>query len=157
MKMKLTKKQIYEMYKKGISVKALAKRIGKSESSVYRYLNEMREKYRFPELKQEIKEVLLCGDFEKFIRNLDYSDICLLRRELNLYGYNKKEKVNSILKYFESYSILGIYPDNLTHSIIKKAYFRKARETHPDLNGNDGSEFKEVKKAYTKLQEKVLA
>ena len=156
--MKINKYQIYEMYQKGISVSELAERIGKSKPTVYRYINEIRDEFRYPEIRDEIKRNLYYGDFERYIRSLNYSDISLIRRKFNLFGYDKESKINSILKYFKSYSILGVYPENISRDIVKKAYFKKAKQTHPDRTKNtDSTQFKEVHIAYENLMKQVTA
>jgi len=155
-KMNISKEEIYEMYQKGMSVSDLSDNIGKSKSTIYRYINEAQDKIRYPQLRKEIRDVLLTGDFEEYIRNLEYSDVCILRRKFNLYGYDKKSKINSILKYFKSYSILGIYPENINRDIVKKAYFKMAKRTHPDSTKNkDSTQFKEVNVAYQNLMKQV--
>lgn len=50
--------------------------------------------------------------------------------------------------------ILGITTENFTAKEVKKAYYQKALETHPDKNKTDGSaeRFNEVQDAYTYLR-----
>mgnify|MGYP003628534594 FL=1 len=51
------------------------------------------------------------------------------------------------LKRSSSHEILGVDSD-CSESEIKKAFFKRARETHPDRVGGDGEEFKKVRAAY---------
>jgi len=145
-----------EMYNEGWKVEIIATTISRSKSTVYRYIQEQQDEIRFPILKDLIKKNLLCGDFKGFIESLSYNDICFLRRKYKLYGYDKKSKIKAILDYFKHFSILGIYPDERTKEMIKKAFFRRAKETHPDKNKNvdkSGKEFQEVYQSYTYLME----
>ncbi|MFW9971903.1 MAG: DnaJ domain-containing protein [Candidatus Odinarchaeota archaeon] len=157
--MKTYKEYLYDCYMLGDSVKEIAKIINRSTSTVYRYINEMHEKIRYPQMKNEIRSILLCGNFTKYVNELSYRDVCLLARRFQLYGTTRKDKINSILKYFKSYSILGIFPENLSKAIVKKAYKKRARETHPDLNKNfdkAGKEFIEVQRAYNQIIAEVI-
>lgn len=150
------KRVALEMYDEGWKVKVIAKTIKRSKSTVYRYTQEQHDEVRYPILKDLIKKNLLCGDFKGFIGSLSYQDICLLRRKYNLYGYDKKSKIKAILDHFKHFSILGIYPDEATKELIKKTFFRRAKETHPDRNKNvdkSGKEFQEVYQSYNYLME----
>lgn len=51
---------------------------------------------------------------------------------------------------YELFKILGIKPTT-DWGEIKKAYRAKAKETHPDVNGNE-EEFEKVQNAYEKLK-----
>tara|TARA_R110000765_G_scaffold73293_2_gene143476 strand:- start:207 stop:620 length:414 start_codon:yes stop_codon:yes gene_type:complete len=46
-----------------------------------------------------------------------------------------------------SHELLGVDPD-CSEKEIKQAFFKRARETHPDKIGGDGEEFKKVREAY---------
>ena len=151
---KYIKEITYLMYQKGIKVSFIAQRINKSKSTVYKYIQGEYDSKRYPIIKAEIKKILLQGDFKQFIQNLSYKDLSLLRRKFGLWGTSKQEKLHSIQEYFKSYSILGVYPENLSKAIVKSAFKKKAKETHPDLNKHldkSGKEFQEVYSAYTQL------
>ncbi len=151
---KTFKEYLYDSYMCGDSVKDIAESINKSKSTVYKYLEEMKNKIRYPILKAQIKSVLIQGDFKFFIENLNYSDICLIRRKFNLSGYDKETKIKAILEYFKNFSVLGLYPEELTKLKIKLAFRKRAKETHPDSNKNVdkyGKEFQEVYNAYSVL------
>ena len=151
---KYIKEITYQMYQKGIKVSFIAQRINKSKSTVYRYIQEEYDFKRYPIIKAEIKKILLQGDFKNFIQNLSYKDLSLLRRKFGLWGTTKQEKIHAIQEYFKSYSILGVYPEKLSKAIVKSAFKKKAKETHPDLNKHldkSGKEFQEVYSAYTQL------
>ncbi len=153
---KTFKEYLYECYMSGDSVKEIAKVIKKSTSTVYKYIQEEYDLYRYPEIRAEIKKVLLQGDFETYIRNLSFKDISLIRRKFSLWGTTKQEKIHAILKYFKSYSILGVHPEHLSRAIVKSAFRKKAKETHPDLNKHldkAGKEFQEVYQSYQYLME----
>ncbi|KKL66082.1 hypothetical protein LCGC14_2148560 [marine sediment metagenome] len=155
---KTFKEYLYDCYKSGDSVKEIAKVINKSTSTVYRYIQEIHDKIRYPEMRNEIKVVLISKDFLKYVNELSFRDICLLCRNFGLFGYTRKERTNSILKYFFSYSILGVFPEHLSRAIVKRAYKKKAKETHPDLNkqyNKTGTEFIAVKNAYNYIMEQV--
>ncbi len=148
------KELTYQMYQKGIKVSFIAQRISKSKSTVYKYIQEEYDSRRYPVIKAEIKQILLQGDFKHFIQNLSYKDVSLLRRKFRLWGTTKQEKLHAIQEYFKSYSLLGVYPENLSKAIVKSAFKKKAKETHPDLNKHldkSGKEFQEVYSAYTQL------
>ncbi len=150
----LSKKMAYEMFQRGYKTSEIAKAISKSKSTVYKYIQEEYDLHRYPEIRTEIKMVLFQGDFEKYIRNLSFRDISLIRRKFSLWGTTKQEKIHAILKYFKSYSILGVYPEHLSRAIIKSAFRKKAKETHPDLNkrlDKSGKEFQEVHQSYENL------
>lgn len=151
---KYLKEITYLMYRKEHKVAFIAQQIKKSKSTVYKYIQEEYDSKRYPIIKVEIKQVLLEGDFKQFIQNLSYKDLSLLRRKFGLWGTSKQEKLRSIQEYFKSYSILGVYPENLSKAIVKHAFRIKAKETHPDLNKHldkSGKEFQEVYSAYTQL------
>ena len=151
---KTIRKMVLEMYSQGCKVSFIATSINRTKSTVYRYLEQDFDEIRYPILESEIKEVLFQGDLKRYISNLTYRDICVIRRKFNLYGYNKKSKVKAILEYFKHYSILGLYPDRITRDDIKKAFYRKAREVHPDTNKSldkSGKEFQEVYQSYNYL------
>ncbi len=148
------KQMAYEMFQRGYKTTDIAKAIKKSKSTVYKYIQEEYDLHRYPEIRAEIKNVLLQGDFEKYIRNLSFKDISLIRRRFSLWGTSKKEKIHAILEYFKSYSILGVYPEHLSRAIVKSAFRKKAKETHPDLNKHldkSGKEFQEVYQSYQYL------
>jgi len=46
-----------------------------------------------------------------------------------------------------SHDILGVDCDS-SEAEIKKAFFKRAKETHPDKIGGDGEEFRKVRQAY---------
>lgn len=151
---KYLKELTYLMYQNGFKVSDIAKRIGKSKSTIYKYIQEEYDSKRYPIIKTEIKQTLLQGDFKRFVQNLSYKDLSLLRRKFGLWGTTKQEKLRSIQEYFKSYSILGVYPEKLSKAIVKRAFRIKAKETHPDLNKHldkSGKEFQEVYSAYTQL------
>ncbi|KKM85093.1 hypothetical protein LCGC14_1292500 [marine sediment metagenome] len=151
---KTDKKIILEMYGEGWKVSIIAKTVSKGQSTIYKILQEDYDKNRFPILKDLITKALLQEDFTQFIRSLTYRDICLLRRTYKLSGFDKETKIKAILAYFKHFSILGIYPDDLTRDSIKKAFFRKAKEVHPDLNKREtkrGEKFQEVYQSYNYL------
>ena len=78
----------------------------------------------------------------------------LINKELGLYGYNKQTKIERTLNYFKHFSILGLYPENLSRTDIKKAFRQKAKTTHPDLNpqyAKIGKEFQAVYESYEYL------
>ncbi len=150
------KKISLEMYSNGWKVSVISKVVQKAESTIYSYLQEEYDNIRFPVLKQEIKKALLQEDFRAFVMNLPYKDICLIRRNYHLYGWDKDSKIEAILGYFKHYSVLGLYPDNLNQETIKKAFFRKAKKVHPDLNKEmhkSGKAFQEVHQSYEYLLE----
>ncbi|KKL89288.1 hypothetical protein LCGC14_1916190 [marine sediment metagenome] len=92
--------------------------------------------------------------FEAYVNNLSYKDISLIRRKFRLYGSDKASKIKTIIEYFKDFSILGLYPENLTKDQIKRAFRKKAKETHPDLNktlDKSGKEFQEVYQSYSLL------
>lgn len=152
--LKYIKEITYQMYQKGVKVLEITQKINKSKSTVYKYIQEEYDSRRYPILKTEIKQILLQGDFKQFIQNLSYKDLSLLRRKFGLWGTTKQEKLRSIQEYFRSYSLLGVYPENLSKAIVKSAFKKKAKETHPDLNKHldkSGKEFQEVYSAYTQL------
>jgi len=155
---KLNRKEAYnlaiELRKEGKTVYYIAEGIGRSKSTVYRYLAEHYKEIRLPSLKAEIKQTLLCGNFNQYINYLDYKDLTLISKEFGLCGYDKISKILNIINYFKHFSILGLYPDNLSRLDIKKAFRQKAKETHPDLNkqyGIKGKEFQAVYESYEYL------
>jgi len=148
------KKHALGFKKQGFSVKVIAKKIGVSKVTIYRYFQEEYDKKRYPELKDQIKKVLIQDDLGAFLETLSYKDICLLRRRFDLYGYDRDSKIRAITKYFKHFSILGVYPENLTRSGVKKAFYKKVKKVHPDINkklSRDGREFQEVYQSYTHL------
>jgi curved DNA-binding protein len=50
----------------------------------------------------------------------------------------------------DPYNVLGVDKTS-SHDDIKKAYRRLAKEHHPDKNGGDDSQFKEIAEAYEKI------
>ena len=154
MNKKQAKKMTLNLHSEGYTIYYIADAIGKSKATVYRYLQEDYDETRYPILKEEIKLALIQGDFKFFIENLSYKDICLIRRKFNLSGYDKETKIKAILEYFKNFSVLGLYPEELTKLKIKLAFRKRAKETHPDSNKNVdkyGKEFQEVYNAYSVL------
>ena len=154
MNKKEAKKRTLELKEEGYSVYYIAEAIGKCERTIYLYLAEDYAENRYPVLKAEIKHVLLCGDFQSFVDKLSYKDLTLINKELGLYGYNKQTKIERTLNYFKHFSILGLYPENLSRTDIKKAFRQKAKTTHPDLNpqyAKIGKEFQAVYESYEYL------
>jgi len=151
---KTFKEYIFECYENGDSVKEIAKIINKSKTTVYGYIQVIQDKIRYPILKAEIKIALNYGDFKSFVENLVYKDICIIRRKFRLYGVDKKSKIQAILDFFKDFSILGLFPEELTKLKIKLAYRKMSMKTHPDLNKNldkSGREFQAVYHAYSTL------
>ena len=154
MNKKEAKNKALNLYHQGYTVYYVANAVGKSNTTIYRYLQEEYDEIRYPVLKNQIKEALLQGDFQIFVESLSYKDICLLRRKFRLYGYDKNSKTKAIIKYFKDYSILGLYPENVNRDSIKKAFFKKVKQVHPDLNkelDKSGKEFQEVYQSYNHL------
>ena len=61
------------------------------------------------------------------------------------------KEIEEILGTDTPWAILGIKP-GASQSEIKKAYHKKSRETHPDLNPTkDRKEFQRIQAAYEKL------
>lgn len=61
------------------------------------------------------------------------------------------EQIEELLGKDTPWSILGVKP-GATQDEIKKAYRKKSRETHPDLNPTkDRREFQRIQAAYEKL------
>ena len=149
---------VYDLYMAGKSVSEISKQIKKSKSTVYRYIQEIYDAFRYPEMREEIKKVLLCGNFPKYVNELSWRDVCLITRKFHLYGFSREERTNSILKYFSSYSLLGVYPENLNRAIVKRAYKKTSFKTHPDMNKNlnkAGIEFIAVQNAYNYIMAQV--
>lgn len=150
-------KECYRLYKMGKSVKYIASFFNKGVSTIYAYIQKEYDNEKYPVIRAEIKRELICGNFKYYIESLNYRDLCVIRRKFCLYGSDKKSIINSILKYFKSYSILGLYPENLSRAIVKQAYYRKAKELHPDANkSKDGSEFKEMHQIYESIMREVV-
>jgi DnaJ-class molecular chaperone len=60
-------------------------------------------------------------------------------------------EIEEILGDDSPWGILGVKA-GATQDEIKSAFFRRAKETHPDRNpGKDGSEFRKVRAAYEQL------
>ena len=113
----MDKKQIaFNMHQNGKKVKEIATTLLKSISTIYKYINEVYEALRTPEINTELKQTLLSGDLDKYINALSYKDVCLLKRKFKLSGTNKTTKINSILTYFKTYSLLGIYPNSIQNT-----------------------------------------
>jgi len=151
---KTFKQYLFECYKSGDSVKSIAKTIGKSISTVYKYIQVEMDKIRYPILKAEMKIALNQGNLKYLIEILNYKDICIIKRNFKLSGTNKESKIQAILDYFKDFSILKIFPEELTKLKIKIAFRKRAKETHPDLNkkvGKCGKDFQEVHRVYTNL------
>lgn len=154
MKKAQAKKIAIEMKNKGFKVPDICDAIGKSVSTVYLYLREDYHEKRLPALKQEIKHALLCGDFREYIKSLPYKDLCLIRNEFTHAGYNKLSTIMGIWDYFKDYSLLGLYPENISREEIKRAFKRQAKKVHPDLNpqlSKSGTEFIKLQKSYHHL------
>lgn len=60
------------------------------------------------------------------------------------------DDVKRILGDNNPWEILGLRV-GATQSEIKSAYRKRVRETHPDVTGKDGEEFKQVQAAYEKI------
>ena len=69
------KKMTLNLHSEGYTVYYITEAVGKSKTTIYRYLQEDYEENRFPELEKQIKNVLLCGVFKAFVENLSYKDI----------------------------------------------------------------------------------
>jgi hypothetical protein len=152
------KDKTLQLKRQGYSIRIISKKVGVSQTTIYNYLQEEYDKNRYPILREDIKRVLLQGDLESYLMDLSYRDISVLRRKFKVYGYSKDSKIKALLKYFEHYSILGLYPENLTRSEIKKAFYKKVKKVHPDMNKSldrSGKEFQEVYNSYTYLLARV--
>ena len=60
------------------------------------------------------------------------------------------DDVKRILGNDNPWQILGLQT-GATQAEIKRAYRKRAMETHPDITGSDGEEFKRVQAAYERL------
>lgn len=149
------KERVYCEYSNGVKVSTLIKIVNKSKSTIYRYIQEIRDIIMYPKIVSEIKIAMYDNSLEDYFMHLNYSDLCLIARKIGVWGNTRKDRINRLNEYFRLYSILNIFPENtLTKDDIKRAYKRMAKRTHPDLNKNlskMGKEFQEVHFAYTRL------
>lgn len=76
-----------------------------------------------------------------------------MARQPILYSQNLRNfKSSSVLSAKDYYKILGT-DRNASQSDLKKAYFKKAKEYHPDVNKSAGAKekFAEINEAYETL------
>lgn len=83
-----------------------------------------------------------------------------IARKISMRKYRKYEEANS-MSVDEACKILGIKKKDLkkmSKQDVKKAYWKKAQEVHPDKTGNnDGKDFRNVNNAWDHIQEACYA
>lgn len=112
------KEHVFRLLSHGLSVKTIATRVERSLSTVYKYRREYMKIHVLPQLKREIKNVLLCGDMNVYLKNLSWSKLSLLKCEFNLDGHTRKEKERALYAYFSKNNLLGLYQSRLEVATI---------------------------------------
>jgi curved DNA-binding protein CbpA len=106
-------------------------------------------------LKEEANEFLELND-DEYILKLKNNDNKFNKDEIDYFDNNNNKK--KIVKETGFYDILGI-KSNATSKDIKKAYYIKAKENHPDIHRNDpnaSNKFQKISQAYQILSDDKL-
>lgn len=155
MKKEQAKKLTIKLRNEGFSIYYICKETGKSQASIYRYLQEDYDEKYFPILKDSLKDAISKNNLQEFLDSLSYRELCCLSRNYHQWGQDKRSRKVALLRYFKHFNNLGLYPDGpFTKDDIKRAFRKRAKQVHPDLNkslNKNGAEFQEVYNSYTYL------
>lgn len=142
----------------GHSIKEIAGILNLSESTIYKDYQE----YRVNSI-HAIEYILYKIDklnVRKSLESLTYSDICVLSKRFQC-GYwirKKSKKIEKLVPFLNMFYYFNLNPANYTKDQIKIAYFRKAKEVHPDKTKRDTSkEFNDLNTIYNTLLKTIEA
>ena len=159
-KMKIPKnyriKEIVKLLSRGYKVKEIAKVLSVSVSTIYRDYQNFRLNANFV-----ISDILYKIDkinIEKSLQKLSYSDICLLAKRFNCCYWirSKLGKISKLVPFLSVFFYFDLNPVSFTKESIKRAYFKKAKQLHPDMTKKDtNKEFCNMKIYYNVLLKTV--
>lgn len=152
---KQAKENAIELRSKGFSIYYICKETGKSQASIYRYLQEDYDEKCFPILKESLKDAISKNGLQAFLDSLSYQELCCFSRQFHQWGQDKRGRKVALMRYFKHFNNLGFFPESsFSKDDIKRAFRKRAKQVHPDLNkslSKNGAEFQELYKSYTYL------
>lgn len=145
-------KEIIRLFSYGYKVKDIAKLLEVSKSTIYRDYQDFRINSSFV-----ISDILYRVDknnIKNSLEKLSYSDIVVLAKRFNCGAWiqNKKRKIEKLIPFLSQFFYFDLNPINFNRDDIKRAYFKKAKELHPDMTKIDtNKEFSDMNKIYNIL------
>lgn len=144
--------EIVRLLSYGYKIKDIAKILKVSESTIYRDYQEYRTNS-----DSVISDILYKIDkinIQKSLNDLSYSDVCVLSKRFNCGDWirKKEKKIEKLLPFISMFLYFDLNPTNYSRDDIKRAYFKKAKQTHPDITKLDtNKEFNDMNVIYNTL------
>ena len=149
-------KEIVRLLGYGYKFKEIANMLKVSKSTIYRDYQNFRINTDF--VISDILYKVDKKDIENSLESLKYTDICVLSKKFSC-GYwinNKKAKIAKLTPFLSLFFYFGLNPISFTKESIKIAYFKKAKQLHPDKTKiNTNKEFSDMRIIYETLLKTV--
>ena len=144
--------EIVRLLSYGYKIKDIAKILKVSESTIYRDYQEYRTNS-----DSVISDILYKIDkinIQKSLNDLSYSDVCILSKKLKCGDWirKKEKKIEKLTPFISMFFYFDLNPTNYNKNDIKRAYFKKAKQIHPDITKiNTNKEFSDMNVIYNTL------
>lgn len=145
-------KEIVKLLSYDYKFKEIAKMLNVSLSTIYRDYQYFRINTDFviTDILYKINKLSIKKDLE----NLSNSDICVLAKRFNCgYWIRKKcRKIEKLIPFLSMFFYFDLNPINCNRNDIKRGYYKKAKQLHPDMTKKDtNQDFINMKVIYNTL------